>query len=111
MDQNLSTPASNNQRRKRNAKRWEFVVWCTALVIPLCTMFLLMRSASALEAECGQEEHLHSKSCFEVEEVLTCGQEEGVTHSHTKSCYVEERTLTCEEEEHLHTEACYVKEE
>lgn len=60
---------------------------------------------------CGQEEqeHVHIDSCYEIEEILSCGQEETTvqtaSHEHTEDCY--KTVLVCEQEEHIHSLACY----
>ncbi len=62
------------------------------------------------ELICGEvqaEVHVHSEACFhEAPQVLTCTLEESVSHSHTELCYgIWE--LRCEQEEHIHSIACY----
>ena len=58
---------------------------------------------------CGQEEgpdHTHSESCYKTEDVLICGQEESAGHTHTDACY--ERQLVCGQEEHIHSDICFI---
>ena len=62
------------------------------------------------ELICGEiqaEVHVHGAGCFrETPQVLTCTLEEDVHHSHTELCYgIWE--LSCEQEEHIHSIACY----
>ena len=112
------------------------VVFCTtyALILPAITM--------AQQTYCGMEEHRHGDECYETvllcdkefdvvqpeghihtatccdyEEVLTCGLEEceDTLHEHTDDCYDEEGNLVCTQPEviegHTHTEDCYGYEE
>ena len=107
------------------------VVFCTtyALILPAITM--------AQQTYCGMEEHRHGDECYETvllcdkefdvvqpeghihtatccdyEEVLTCGLEEceDTLHEHTDDCYDEEGNLVCTQPEviegHTHTEDC-----
>lgn len=64
---------------------------------------------------CGMEEseateesegHIHTDACYATEQVLVCGQEESTGHKHTDACYKEQ--LTCGEEEHTHSDLCYI---
>ena len=63
---------------------------------------------------CGLEEtegHTHDETCYEGEETLTCGKEEGEGgHVHTGDCYTRVRgELICEneDEDHEHDDSCY----
>lgn len=78
---------------------------------------------------CREEElilHVHTDGCYEytydedtgdiVDEVLVCSRPEVISHQHTDECFytpegepVETRVLTCGEEEHIHSEECYVE--
>ena len=112
------------------------VVFCTtyALILPAITM--------AQQTYCGMEEHrhgdecyetvllcdkefdvvqpeghIHTATCYDYEEVLTCGLEEceDTLHEHTDDCYDEAGNLVCTEPEviegHTHTEDCYGEKE
>lgn len=58
------------------------------------------------------EGHIHTATCCDYEEVLTCGLEEceDTLHEHTDDCYDEEGNLVCTQPEviegHTHTEDC-----
>ena len=73
---------------------------------------------------CGQEErvadpgHTHTEDCYEHVQQLSCGQEESAGdpgHVHTASCYQKQRMLICNQPEsympHIHSDACYEKDE
>lgn len=51
------------------------------------------------------ETHTHSEGCYTTQSVLVCTQEESAGHTHDDSCYAKE--LTCTLEEHTHDESCY----
>ena len=59
---------------------------------------------------CGQEEHRHDASCYDVTEVpeimYHCGMGE---HTHKGECYDESHALICSIPEHVHTEDCVDK--
>ena len=60
---------------------------------------------------CGQEEseeHPHTEECYSATQTLICGQEESVGHIHSDDCHQEQ--LVCEQEEHSHSEICYIDE-
>ncbi len=62
---------------------------------------------------CGQEEgggHQHTESCYHMESILVCGQEESEEHAHSEECYQAAETQVCGQEEaagHIHSESCY----
>lgn len=108
---------------KHKRKQWQKIVISLSLVVAMVTSGLLIHPAITMErkAVCGEEEHTHSKECYEKRLICdkeekskedSAGQEEGAEaveeHKHTDSCY--EEVLTCKKKEHKHTEACYPKE-
>ncbi len=106
--------------RVRNAHqaRMRFVAVLVALALLVTSgVFWQLRYtgiAMANETYCGYEEHEHDESCYET--IPACGREESVSivgHTHDESCYSEIETLICELEEdenHTHSEECYVTE-
>ena len=130
--------------RRRRKKRWRSAVMALAAVVVFCTTYALILPAitMAQQTYCGMEEHRHGDDCYETvllcdkefdvvqpeghihtatccdyEEVLTCGLEEceDTLHEHTDDCYDEEGNLVCTQPEviegHTHTEDCYGYEE
>ena len=130
--------------RRRRKKRWRSAVMALAAVVVFCTTYALILPAitMAQQTYCGMEEHRHGDECYETvllcdkefdvvqpeghihtatccdyEEVLTCGLEEceDTLHEHTDDCYDEEGNLVCTQPEviegHTHTEDCYGYEE
>lgn len=130
--------------RRRRKKRWRSAVLALAAVVVFCTTYALILPAitMAQQTYCGMEEHrhgdecyetvllcdkefdvvqpeghIHTATCYDYEEVLTCGLEEceDTLHEHTDDCYDEAGNLVCTEpvviEGHTHTEDCYGYEE
>ena len=130
--------------RRRRKKRWRSAVLALAAVVVFCTTYALILPAitMAQKTYCGMEEHrhgdecyetvllcdkefdvvqpeghIHTATCYDYEEVLTCGLEEceDTLHEHTDDCYDEAGNLVCTQPEviegHTHTEDCYGYEE
>ena len=130
--------------RRRRKKRWRSAVLALAAVVVFCTTYALILPAitMAQQTYCGMEEHrhgdecyetvllcdkefdvvqpeghIHTATCYDYEEVLTCGLEEceDTLHEHTDDCYDEAGNLVCTQPEviegHTHTEDCYGYEE
>lgn len=142
MDARHEATVYTNQRRRR--KRWRSAVLALAAVVVFCTTYALILPAitMAQQTYCGMEEHrhgdecyetvllcdkefdvvqpeghIHTATCYDYEEVLTCGLEEceDTLHEHTDDCYDEAGNLVCTEPEviegHTHTEDCYGEKE
>ena len=83
-----------------------------AAVVVFITVYMLILPAITMTGPtCALEEHTHSDSCYELR--LVCGLEgdpEGDTaHVHGPACYEQQQVLTCGQEEgsgHTHTDAC-----
>ena len=61
---------------KRKRKRWQRTMISLSLVVAMVTSCLLIHPAITMEriAICGQEEHTHTKECYEHR--LVCGKTE-----------------------------------
>ena len=80
-----------------------------ALLVLVMTVVSLLLPAFTLQKEafCGEEEHTHTKECYE--RTAICGFEESDAHEHDDACYESVPVLVCgleEDEGHTHTEAC-----
>ena len=56
------------------------------------------------------EPHTHTEACYDEDGNLICALEETEGHTHTEDCYTTTRTLICETEEsagHIHTNECF----
>ena len=90
--------------QKPNRWRSRLVRFLACLVV-FCTTYALILPAITMERAtfCGLDEHTHGDACYERK--LVCPLEEDETHTHTEECY--ERVCVCEQEEHIHTAACF----
>lgn len=107
---------------KRKRKRWQRTMISLSLVVAMVTSCLLIHPAITMErtAICGQEEHTHTKECYEhrlvcgkteqsavpatEEKVLNCSK---AVHEHGEGCYDAEGQLVCTTEAHNHDDSCY----
>ena len=107
---------------KRKRKRWQRTMISLSLVVAMVTSCLLIHPAITMEriAICGQEEHTHTKECYEhrlvcgkteqsavpatEEKVLNCPK---AVHEHGEGCYDAEGQLVCTAEAHNHDDSCY----
>ena len=103
--------------------RWQRLVAVQAGVVALCTFGVLMMPAVAMEGEphCGKDEHVHTDDCYELpgtpaHKEIQCtagadlGQGEYIIHKHDSFCFDDSGELLCtlaEQDEHVHTDACY----
>lgn len=83
----------------------------------ICDLPEVQTDAQALA--CRKQEvqaHTHGAACYDEDGALTCEMEEAAAHQHTDACFTapeggpeEAKVLTCDQEEHTHTDQCYVK--
>lgn len=110
-------------RTHKRHSRWQRLVAVLAGVVALCTLGVLMMPAVAMEGEphCGKAEHVHTDDCYELpgtpaHKEIQCtagadlGQGEYIVHKHDSFCFDDSGELLCalaEQDEHVHTDACY----
>lgn len=119
---------------RQRERRRQIVIGCLAILVVLCTAYVLSMPAITMERDaiCGLDEHvhteacytevpalicgldeqpghIHSEECFSPEGELVCEQPESEGHTHDESCYSSDFVLTCGLQEHMHTEACYAE--
>ena len=110
-------------RAHKRHSRWQRLVAVLAGVVALCTLGVLMMPAVAMEGEphCGKAEHVHTDDCYELpgtpaHKEIQCtagadlGQGEYIVHKHDSFCFDDSGELLCalaEQDEHVHTDACY----
>ena len=110
-------------RAHKRHSRWQRLVAVQAGVVALCTLGVLMMPAVAMEGEphCGKDEHVHTDDCYELpgtpaHKEIQCtagadlGQGEYIVHKHDSFCFDDSGELLCtlaEQDEHVHTDACY----
>ena len=110
---NIQKRVNRIVKEKGKMKRWHKLVTALACVVVFCTTYALILPAVTMEREtfCGYTEHTHTDACYS--QVLTCDLDQGNGHVHTEDCYDDEDALVCGMEEgegsHTHTDACYEK--
>ena len=100
-----------NIARQRERRR-QIVIICLAILVVLCTGYLLSMPAITMEREalCGLDEHTHTEACYTEVPTLICGLDEQPGHTHSEDCCTPEGELVCgqaESEGHTHDESCY----
>ena len=110
-------------RAHKRHSHWQRLVAVLAGVVALCTLGVLMMPAVAMEGKphCGKDEHVHTDDCYELpgtpaHKEIQCtagadlGQGEYIVHKHDSFCFDDSGELLCtlaEQDEHVHTDACY----
>lgn len=119
MDFSLLERAKEFLRAQRKKNIWYRTMCGLAAVVVFVTTYMLILPAITMERNtiCGQEEHTHTDSCYEVvtiapEKVLNCTEKALEIHEHTDKCYDSEHNLICGYADfivHTHDKNCYDK--
>ena len=112
MKQTFLPKVSEAVRVNIRHRQWQHALLAMAAVVVFITVYMLILPAITMTGPtCGLEEHTHSDSCYELR--LVCGLEEtpegDTAHVHGPACYEQQQVLTCGQEEgsgHTHTDAC-----
>ena len=104
-------------RAQRKKNIWYRTMCGLAAVVVFVTTYMLILPAITMERKtiCGQEEHTHTDTCYEVvtiapPKVLSCTKEKLEIHKHTDKCYDSDHNLICGYADfvvHTHDENCY----
>lgn len=104
-------------RAQRKKNIWYRTMCGLAAVVVFVTTYMLILPAITMERNtiCGQEEHTHTDTCYEVvtiapEKVLSCTEEALGIHEHKDECYDSDHNLICGYADfvvHTHDENCY----
>lgn len=120
----------HSQVEQLNKKHRRKRTWYKILSVPIClvvfvTTYALILPAITMESTpdtyCGIAEHVHTDDCYEFpgtpahKEILCTagadlGQGEYIIHKHDSFCFDDSGELLCalaEQDEHVHTDACY----
>lgn len=120
----------HSQAEELNKKHRRKRTWYKILSVPIClvvfvTMYALILPAITMESTpdtyCGIAEHVHTDDCYELpgtpaHKEIQCtagadlGQGEYIIHKHDSFCFDDSGELLCalaEQDEHVHTDACY----
>ena len=112
MKQTFLPKVSEAVRVNIRHRQWQHALLAMAAVVVFITVYMLILPAITMTGPtCGLEEHTHSDGCYELR--LVCGLEEtpegDAAHVHGPACYEQQQVLTCGQEEgsgHTHTDAC-----
>lgn len=120
----------HSQVEQLNKKHRRKRTWYKILSVPIClvvfvTTYALILPAITMESTpdtyCGIAEHVHTDDCYEfpgtpAHKEIQCtagadlGQGEYIIHKHDSFCFDDNGELLCtlaEQDEHVHTDACY----
>jgi hypothetical protein len=120
----------HSQAEELNKKHRRKRTWYKILSVPIClvvfvTTYALILPAITMESTpdtyCGIAEHVHTDDCYELpgtpaHKEIQCtagadlGQGEYIVHKHDSFCFDDSGELLCalaEQDEHVHTDACY----
>lgn len=120
----------HSQAEELNKKHRRKRTWYKILSVPIClvvfvTTYALILPAITMESTpdtyCGIAEHVHTDDCYELpgtpaHKEIQCtaganlGQGEYIIHKHDSFCFDDSSELQCalaEQDEHVHTDACY----
>lgn len=120
----------HSQAEELNKKHRRNRTWYKILSVPIClvvfvTTYALILPAITMESTpdtyCGIAEHVHTDDCYELpgtpaHKEIQCtagadlGQGEYIIHKHDSFCFDDSGELLCalaEQDEHVHTDACY----
>ena len=120
----------HSQAEELNKKHRRKRTWYKILSVPIClvvfvTTYALILPAITMESTpdtyCGIAEHVHTDDCYELpgtpaHKEIQCtagadlGQGEYIIHKHDSFCFDDSGELLCalaEQDEHVHTDACY----
>ena len=97
---------------RQRERRRQIVIGCLAILVVLCTAYVLSMPAITMERDaiCGLDEHVHTEACYTAVPALICGLDEQPGHMHSEECFSPEGELVCEQPEsegHTHDESCY----
>lgn len=120
----------HSQVEQLNKKHRRKRTWYKILSVPIClvvfvTTYALILPAITMESTpdtyCGIAEHVHTDDCYELpgtpaHKEIQCtagadlGQGKYIVHKHDSFCFDDSGELLCalaEQDEHVHTDACY----
>ncbi len=99
MNDSLKRRSRRYVARHKARKKMAGIVLVLSIIVSLGVTMFMRENLSALTLTCGNEEHIHTDSCYG----FVCGMEE---HEHTDACFDEDGFLICELQEHVHDDTC-----
>ena len=125
MNRDIHSQAEQLNKKHRRKRTWYKILSVPICLVVFVTTYALILPAITMESTpdtyCGIAEHVHTDDCYEfpgtpAHKEIQCaagadlGQGEYIVHKHDSFCFDDSGELLCalaEQDEHVHTDACY----
>ena len=125
MNRDIHSQAEQLNKKHRRKRTWYRILFVPICLVVFVTTYALILPAITMESTpdtyCGIAEHVHTDDCYEIpgtpaHKEIQCtagadlGQGEYIIHKHDSFCFDDSGELLCtlaEQDEHVHTDACY----
>lgn len=125
MNRDIHSQAEQLNKKHRRKRTWYKILSVPICLVVFVTTYALILPAITIESTpdtyCGIAEHVHTDDCYELpgtpaHKEIQCtagadlGQGEYIIHKHDSFCFDDSGELLCalaEQDEHVHTDACY----
>ena len=125
MNRDIHSQAEQLNKKHRRKRTWYKILSVPICLVVFVTTYALILPAITMESTpdtyCGIAEHVHTDDCYELpgtpaHKEIQCtagadlGQGEYIVHKHDSFCFDDSGELLCalaEQDEHVHTDACY----
>lgn len=125
MNRDIHSQAEQLNKKHRRKRTWYKILSVPICLVVFVTTYALILPAITMESTpdtyCGIAEHIHTDDCYELpgtpaHKEIQCtagadlGQGEYIVHKHDSFCFDDSGELLCalaEQDEHVHTDACY----
>lgn len=125
MNMDIHSQAEELNKKHRRKRTWYKILFVPICLVVFVTTYALILPAITMESTpdtyCGIAEHVHTDDCYELpgtpaHKEIQCtaganlGQGEYIIHKHDSFCFDDSGELLCalaEQDEHVHTDACY----
>lgn len=125
MNRDIYSQAEQLNKKHRRKRTWYKILSVPICLVVFVTAYALILPAITMESTpdtyCGIAEHVHTDDCYELpgtpaHKEIQCtagadlGQGEYIIHQHDSFCFDDSGELLCalaEQDEHVHTDACY----
>lgn len=125
MNRDIHSQAEQLNKKHRRKRTWYKILSVPICLVVFVTTYALILPAITMESTpdtyCGIAEHIHTDDCYEIpgtpaHKEIQCaagadlGEGEYIVHRHDSFCFDDSGELICalpEQDEHVHTDACY----
>lgn len=125
MNRDIHSQAEQLNKKHRRKRTWYKILSVPICLVVFVTTYALILPAITMESTpdtyCGITEHVHTDDCYEIpgtpaHKEIQCaagtglGEGEYIVHRHDSFCFDDSGELICalpEQDEHVHTDACY----